>query len=207
MIRDSHPFDLLADEIRGCRRCSNRFAMTMTAHAPRPVFWCHPSAVILVAGQAPGRRVHASGTPFDDPSGARLRNWMGVSREEFYDHRRIAFLPMAFCFPGTTRGGSDLPPPGICCRTWHARVLAGLPNVRLQILLGGHAHRWHLGEAVRGGVFETVSHWRKWAPAIFALPHPSWRNNARLRAAEGFEEELLPALRTRVGQLLYDRDQ
>ena len=141
----------LADEIRACRLCADRFAATKTAHAPRPVAWFEPSATILIAGQAPGMRVHQSGIPFDDPSGDRLRDWLGVDRETFYDRTRIAIVPMAFCFPGYDAKGSDLPPPRICGQTWHARVMSALPNIRLRLIVGGYAHRYHLGVRTGGG--------------------------------------------------------
>ena len=193
----------LADEIAACRLCADRFAETATAHAPRPVVWFRPGARLLVAGQAPGVRVHNSGRPFDDPSGERLRDWLGLSREEFYDLDRVAVVPMAFCFPGYDAKGADLPPPGVCGRTWHARVMAALANVELTVLVGGHAHRYHLG--VKTGVTETVKAWRAHAPGVFPLPHPSWRNTAWLKKNPWFEAEVLPALRPRVREVMDER--
>tara|TARA_Y100001933_G_scaffold124976_1_gene124725 strand:- start:100 stop:708 length:609 start_codon:yes stop_codon:yes gene_type:complete len=190
----------LAEDIRDCRLCTGRFAATATAHAPRPVVWFRPGARILIAGQAPGLRVHRSGKPFDDPSGERLRDWLGMSADEFYDLDRVAVVPMAFCFPGYDAKGSDLPPPAICGQTWHDRVMACLSAVRLTVLVGGHAHRYHLG--VRTGVTETVRNWRDHGPGIFALPHPSWRNTAWLKKNPWFEAEVLPALRAGVRQVL-----
>ena len=190
----------LAEDIRDCRLCTGRFAATATAHAPRPVVWFRPGARILIAGQAPGLRVHRSGKPFDDPSGERLRDWLGMSADEFYDRARVAVVPMAFCFPGYDAKGSDLPPPAICGQTWHDRVMACLSAVRLTVLVGGHAHRYHLG--VRTGVTETVRNWRDHGPGIFALPHPSWRNTAWLKKNPWFEAEVLPALRAGVRQVL-----
>jgi uracil-DNA glycosylase len=193
----------LAEEIAACRLCADRFAATATAHAPRPVVWFRPGARVLVAGQAPGMRVHGSGIPFDDPSGDRLRGWLGLSREEFYDRDRVAVVPMAFCFPGYDAKGADLPPPGICGRTWHDRVMAALTEVRLTVLVGGYAHRYHLG--TRAGVTETVKAWREQAPGVFPLPHPSWRNTAWLTRNPWFEAEVLPALRDRVREVMDDR--
>ncbi|MAU51950.1 MAG: uracil-DNA glycosylase [Roseovarius sp.] len=190
----------LAEDIRDCRLCTGRFAATATAHAPRPVVWFRPGARILIAGQAPGLRVHRSGKPFDDPSGERLRDWLGMSADEFYDLDRVAVVPMAFCFPGYDAKGSDLPPPAICGQTWHDRVMACLSAVRLTVLVGGHAHRYHLG--VRTGVTETVRNWRDHGPGIFALPHPSWRNTAWLKKNPWFEAEVLPALRAGARQVL-----
>ncbi|SFQ45757.1 Uracil-DNA glycosylase [Roseivivax halotolerans] len=190
----------LADEIRACRLCADRFAATKTAHAPRPVAWFDPSATILVAGQAPGMRVHQSGIPFDDPSGDRLRDWLGIDRETFYDRTRIAIVPMAFCFPGYDAKGSDLPPPRICGQTWHDRVMSALPNIRLRLIVGGYAHRYHLG--VRTGVTETVSRWRDAGQGTFPLPHPSWRNTAWLKKNPWFEADVLPALRAGVSEAL-----
>lgn len=191
----------LTEEIAACRLCAARFAATATGHAPRPVVWFRPSARLLIAGQAPGRRVHMSGKPFDDPSGARLRDWLGLSAEAFYDRDRVAVVPMAFCFPGYDGKGSDLPPPGICGRTWHARVMAALHGVRLTVLVGAHAQRWHLGG--RSGVTETVRNWRAHAPGVFALPHPSWRNSAWLKQNPWFEAGLLPVLRARVDEVMH----
>ncbi|UYV36143.1 uracil-DNA glycosylase family protein [Rhodobacteraceae bacterium D3-12] len=192
--------DELSHEIRACRLCAEQFAATKTAHEPRPVAWFSPRARVLIAGQAPGARVHESGVPFDDPSGDRLRDWLGVDRETFYDRNRFAIVPMAFCFPGYDSKGSDLPPPKRCAETWHARVMAGLPEMRLTLLVGGYAHRWHLG--VKTGVTETVAAWRKHAPGVFPLPHPSWRNTAWLKKHPWFGEEVLPALRAAVREAL-----
>ncbi len=200
----------LANRIRACRLCAGRFAETATAHAPRPVVWFRPGARILIAGQAPGARVHASGRPFTDRSGERLRGWLGLDEASFYDQTRIAILPMAFCFPGYDAKGADLPPPPLCAETWRETVLAALGPVRLLVLAGGAAIRWHLGR--RGArptshltVAATVARWRDTAPDLFPLPHPSWRTTAWQRANPWFEAELLPALRHRVTEVLNDR--
>ena len=190
----------LAEEIARCRLCAARFAATKTAHAPRPVPWFRPSARILIAGQAPGARVHASGRPFDDRSGDRLRDWMGVTRDDFYDLTRVACVPMAFCFPGYDARGADLPPPPICRDTWHDAVMAALPRRRLTLVIGAHAQRYHLG--TRAPVTEVVQGWRDHAPARFPLPHPSWRNTGWLRKNPWFEAELVPALRAEVRKAL-----
>jgi len=190
----------LAGEIRACRLCADRFAATETGHAPRPVVWFRPSARLLIASQAPGMRAHLSGRPFDDPSGVRLRDWLGMDEAAFYDRDRVAIVPMGFCFPGYDSAGGDRPPPAICARTWHARVLAQLPDVALIVIVGGAAQRYHLGTRI--GVTETVRGWRAHAPRVFPLPHPSWRNTGWLRRNPWFEAEVLPALRGTVRQVL-----
>ena len=154
----------------------------------------------MIAGQAPGARVHASGRPFTDPSGDRLRDWMGINEDTFYDQSKIAIVPMAFCFPGYDAKGSDLPPPVICGQTWHDRVMQMLGPMPLTILVGGHAHKYHLG--VKTGVNETVSNWRTRAPDVFALPHPSWRNTGWIKKNPWFETDTLPALRAQVRKVL-----
>ncbi|QQA42356.1 uracil-DNA glycosylase family protein [Pelagovum pacificum] len=190
----------LPDRIRACRICVDRFALTATAHRPRPVAWFRPGARLLIAGQAPGLRVHESGVPFDDASGDRLRDWLGLDRSEFYDMDRVAIVPMAFCFPGYDARGSDLPPPKVCSETWHDAVMQDLGAVRLRLLIGAHAHRWHLG--ARGSVTETVANWRDHAPGLFPLPHPSWRNTGWLKKNPWFAEELLPVLKRRVREVM-----
>lgn len=192
----------LSHRIRSCRLCAERFAATATGHSPRPVVWFRPGARILVAGQAPGARVHDSGRPFTDPSGDRLRDWLGLSPAEFYDLSRVSIVPMAFCFPGYDARQADLPPPPICHKTWHAKVMRELGAVPLTVLVGGHAHRFHLG--TRSSVTETVRAWRDHAPRVFVLPHPSWRNTAWLKKNPWFETELLPVLRARVQEVLND---
>lgn len=192
--------DTLIGDIGACRLCAARFAATATAHAPRPVVWFRPGARILIAGQAPGARVHESGRPFTDPSGDRLRDWMGIGETEFYDQTRVAVVPMAFCFPGYDARSADLPPPPICARTWHDRVMQALGPIPLKILVGAHALRFHLGAA--GPVTATVANWRELAPAVFALPHPSWRNTGWLNRNPWFAAELLPVLRERVREVL-----
>ena len=158
------------------------------------------TARILIAGQAPGARVHASGLPFDDPSGDRLRDWMGVDREVFYDRARIAILPMAFCFPGYDAKGSDLPPPKRCAALWRERALSAMPQVELTLLVGGYAQGWHLPGKKRP-VTEVVRSWRDHLPGVLPLPHPSWRNTAWLKKHPWFEAEVVPWLRARVATL------
>jgi uracil-DNA glycosylase len=194
----------LQHDVRACRLCAERFAATATAHQPRPVVWFRPGARLLVAGQAPGARVHESGQPFTDRSGDRLRDWMGVTEAEFYDLTRVAVVPMAFCFPGYDAKGADLPPPAICAATWRNRVLESLGPVQLTLLVGGAAIRWHLGlRPGSGGVTSAVANWRgPAARGVFPLPHPSWRNTGWLKRHPWFEVELLPSLRARVREVL-----
>lgn len=190
----------LKTEISSCKICADRFAATETAHEPRPVTWFAESARILIAGQAPGMRVHNSGKPFTDPSGDRLRDWLGVDEETFYDRRKIAIVPMAFCFPGYNAKGSDIAPPAICAKTWRNRVLDILPNIRLTLLIGGYAQKWHL--KTKGGVTDTVLQWASHQPHAIPLPHPSWRNTAWLAKNPWFEADLLPVLRRLVRENL-----
>ena len=193
--------DDLASEIRACRICADRFAATETAHEPRPVAWFKPGARILIAGQAPGLRVHESGKPFTDPSGDRLRDWMGVDEATFYDQSKVAIVPMAFCFPGYNAKGSDLPPPRICAKTWRQKVVDTLTDVRLTLLIGGYAQKWHLGDSA-SNVTDTVASWRRFVPEALPLPHPSWRNTGWLKKHPWFEADVLPALRKRISEVL-----
>jgi uracil-DNA glycosylase family 4 len=190
----------LVQVIRQCRLCADRFAATATAHRPLPLPWFNPTARLLIAGQAPGLRVHESGRPFTDASGDRLRDWLGLDATQFYDRGQVAIVPMAFCFPGYNNKKSDLPPPKICAQTWHEQVMAALPNVTLRVIVGGAAHRWHLG--TKTSVTETVQSWRSHGPHCCPLPHPSWRNTAWIKKHPWFEAELLPDLRTRVKELM-----
>ncbi|MDO5706113.1 MAG: uracil-DNA glycosylase family protein [Paracoccus sp. (in: a-proteobacteria)] len=188
----------LTDDIRACRLCADRFAMTATAHQPRPVVWFRPGARLLIVGQAPGMRVHLAGRPFADQSGDRLRDWMGVDEATFYDRDRIAIVPMAFCFPGYNARGADLPPPPVCATTWRTRVMDEL-SPRLTLLVGGHAIRWHLGARA---VTAAVAGWRDAPPGIFPLPHPSWRNTGWLKRNPWFADDLLPDLRRAIKEVL-----
>ena len=189
----------VTDEIAACRLCADRFRLTATGHAPNPVVWFRPGARILVASQAPGLRVHRSGRPFDDRSGERLRRWMGVDEATFWDRDRVAIVPMGFCFPGYDAKGADLPPPRLCAATWRERALAHAGDVPVTLLIGGHAQGWHLGP---GRVTDRVRDWRAHAPRAWPLPHPSWRNQAWLRAHPWFEEETVPALQTAIREAL-----
>ncbi|MGH1577814.1 uracil-DNA glycosylase family protein [Planktotalea sp.] len=193
----------LVRDISVCRICEERFAKTATQHQPRPVVWLDPKlprTPILIAGQAPGARVHESARPFTDPSGDRLRDWLGINSTVFYDKRKVAIAPMAFCFPGYNAKGSDLPPPAICAKTWRTRLMQILQPAPLTLVIGGYAMKWHLGGARK--VTDTVRDWKSHAPAVFPLPHPSWRNTAWLKKNPWFEAELLPVLRARVQEVL-----
>lgn len=192
----------IREEIERCRLCADRFAATHTAHAPRPVAWFDGAPKIVIAGQAPGLRVHESGRPFTDPSGDRLRGWMGVDDTVFYDRARIAIVPMAFCFPGYNAKGADLPPPPICARTWRGRVIDHLGTPPLTILVGAYAQKWHLGD--KSPVTTRVSDWQSHAPRVFPLPHPSWRNTAWIKRNPWFSTDVLPALKSRVREVLDD---
>ncbi len=190
----------LQDQISACTLCTDRFAVTATRHRPRPVVWFDGPARILIAGQAPGVRVHETGIPFNDRSGDRLRDWLGLDSTTFYDKQHVSIVPMAFCFPGYDAKGSDLPPPKICAATWHKKVMAELGEVPLTVFVGGYAHRWHLGR--QDSVTATVKNWRDLAPRVFPLPHPSWRNTGWLKKNPWFEDDLLPELRTAVKEVL-----
>ncbi len=193
-------FDSLTESLGTCTLCADRFAKTQTSHDPRPVVWFRQSARLLIAGQAPGMRVHNAGKPFLDPSGDRLRDWMGVEAETFYDRNKIAIVPMAFCFPGYDAKGSDLPPPPICAKTWRTPVLDHLPNIRLTLLIGGYAQKWHL--KTKTSVTKTVAAWKDHAPSAIPLPHPSWRNTGWIKKNPWFERDLLPVLRQSVKDAL-----
>ncbi|MBS0412171.1 MAG: uracil-DNA glycosylase family protein [Proteobacteria bacterium] len=189
--------DTLLDDIRACRACAGELP-----HEPRPVVRVSAETRILICGQAPGRRVHESGMPFTDPSGDRLRAWMGVDWDTFYGHPAIGVAAMAFCFPGTDPKGGDYPPPRRCADLWRRDLLAALPKVELTLLVGGHAQAWALGEAARANMTETVRAWRDYGPARIPLPHPSWRNTAWLKRNPWFEAEVTPYLRSRVAAML-----
>lgn len=194
--------DRLTAEIRACRLCIESPQGRALPHEPRPVFRVSQTARICIAGQAPGTRVHASGTPFTDPSGDRLRAWMGVTPDEFYDVARIAIVPMGFCFPGLDAKGGDLPPRRECAPRWRAPLFETMPQIELVLAIGQYAQAWHLGPSRRKSLTETVAAWEAFYPRCIPLPHPSWRNNAWLGKNPWFEEELLPVLKRDVRRLL-----
>ncbi|MEZ2127286.1 MULTISPECIES: uracil-DNA glycosylase family protein [unclassified Sinorhizobium] len=202
--------EALHAEIAACRICRDVPAggeADALPHEPRPVVVMSSQAKILIAGQAPGLRVHESGLPFNDASGDRLRQWLSVDRDSFYDRNRFAIVPMGFCFPGYDAAGSDLPPRRECAPLWRARVIAAMPQIELVLTVGQYAQAWHLGRARRASMTETVSEWRSYLwrnelPAMLPLPHPSWRNSGWLKRNPWFEEELLPVLQDRVRSLI-----
>lgn len=193
--------------IRACRHCVEAPRGKPLPHEPRPVLRASSTALLAVCSQAPGTKVHLSGTPFTDRSGDRLREWMGVTAQEFYDEARVAIVPMGFCFPGQDEKGADLPPRRECAKLWHGQLFAALPQLELVLAVGSYAQEWHLGEAAGTNLQETMLGWRehlkrKRRPRVLPLPHPSWRNNAWLKENPWFETELLPMLRREVRRLL-----
>ncbi len=187
----------LLSEVRACRVCEAELPL-----GPRPVLRASFSARIVIAGQAPGVRVHESGIPWNDPSGERLRAWLDLDRETFYDEGRIAIVPQGFCYPGRNARGGDHAPRPECAPLWHGRIFALLPHVELTLLVGRYAQAYHLGPRRRPTLTETVRAWRDYLPRYLPLPHPSWRNSAWLARNAWFEAETVPALRQRVHGLL-----
>jgi uracil-DNA glycosylase len=183
-------------DIRACRICAADIE-------PRPILRASATAKLCLVGQAPGSRVHLSGVPWTDPSGDRLRDWLGLDRDTFYDERLIAIVPMGFCFPGLDAKGGDRPPRRECARIWREALFAALPEFKLTILIGGYAQKWHLGARNGESLTQTVKAWRNYAPRYIPLPHPSWRNNAWLKKNPWFDRDLLPYLRGRVRRSLY----
>jgi uracil-DNA glycosylase len=199
--------DSVLAAIRACRYCVEAPQGKPLPHEPRPVLRASSTALLAVCSQAPGMKVHLSGTPFTDRSGDRLREWMGVTAQEFYDEAHVAIVPMGFCFPGQDEKGADLPPRRECAKLWHSQLFAALPQLELVLAVGSYAQEWHLGEAAGTNLQETMLGWRehlkrKRRPRVLPLPHPSWRNNAWLRDNPWFEKELLPVLRREVRRLL-----
>ncbi len=198
----------LLRELRACRVCRDApLRGPPLPHEPRPVIQASATARLCIAGQAPGTRVHASGRPFTDPSGVRLRQWLGLDEARFYDASRVAIVPMGHCFPGLDAKGSDLPPRAECAPLWRDRVFTALPSVELVLAIGQYAQAWHLGPARGATLSQTVAQWRAILdrpvrPQVIPLPHPSWRNNGWLRKHPWFEEELLPVLRVEVARLM-----
>lgn len=190
--------DQLLGEIRACQICQADLP-----EGPRPVVIAEKSAKLLIIGQAPGIRVHKSGIPWNDPSGDRLRDWLDVSRDQFYDARTIAIMPMGFCYPGTMANGGDYPPRPECAPEWHDRLLKHLPNIELTLLAGGYAQKHYLGPRFRKTVTATVEAWQEFLPEnLLPLPHPSWRSRNLVAKNPWFDSELIPELRRRVLGLL-----
>lgn len=187
---------VLAD-IAACRACA-----PYLPHTPRPVTRVSEATRILVAGQAPGRLVHETGLPFNDPSGVRLRQWMGIDRETFYGRPEIGVAAMAFCFPGTNPKGGDYPPPPRCAAMWRPQLLEQLPNVELTLLVGSYSQAWALGDRVGKTMTDTVAAWRTFGSTVLPMPHSSWRNTAWLKRNPWFEADVVPYLRQRVAGIL-----
>lgn len=198
--------DELVNGIESCTICRDTPLKSPLPHEPRPVVRMSATARLAVAGQAPGLRVHESGIPFNDRSGDRLRDWMGIEPEIFYDRSKIAIVPMGFCFPGYDKHGSDLPPRKECAPKWRQAIFELMPQLELVLLIGGYAQDWHLGAAKRRTMTETVANWGEFiaqseGPSFLPLPHPSWRNTGWLRKNPWFEDEVLPYLRDCVQRL------
>lgn len=189
--------DAVLKAARACTLCADRLE-----HEPRPVIRAAPTARLAIIGQAPGRRVHESGIPWDDPSGNRLRDWLAMDPDIFYDETRIAIIPMGFCFPGTDPRGADRPPQPICAPTWHPRLAAHLPNIDLTLLVGSYAQRHYLGKSAGKTLTETVANWRDYLPTMLPLPHPSWRNTSWLKKNPWFETDILPHLRAITAKII-----
>jgi uracil-DNA glycosylase len=185
----------LLAEVRGCTLCAEHLPL-----GPRPVLQLHPAARILIAAQAPGRKVHETGLPFNDASGDRLRHWLGLTREQFYDPELIAILPMGLCYPGKGKSG-DLPPRPECAPRWRAPLLQTLQQLRLTLVIGQYALAYHLPEE-RSGLTQAVENWRRYWPELVPLPHPSPTNNGWLARNRWFERDLVPAVRARVAEVL-----
>lgn len=183
------------DQVRSCRLCEAILPL-----GPKPILQYHSKARILIAGQTPGRRAHDSGIPFNDASGERLRNWLGVDQETFYDPRRIAILPMGFCYPGSGRAG-DLPPRPECAEAWRKRLLSGLRHIQLTLVIGRYAVDWHLPDTAGRSLTEVIAEWERHWPKVLPMPHPSPRNQRWLRDNPWFEELVLPRLRIKFREL------
>lgn len=190
-------FSGLLAEVRACRICEGVLPL-----GPRPVVRMAEGARLLIIGQAPGTKVHETGLPWNDRSGDRLRDWLRMDRDTFYDPGRIAIMPMGFCYPGRLAQGGDAPPRPECAPRWHDRLRAALGSIGLTLLVGSYAQAWYLGCRRKATMTDTVATWREYAPDFIPLPHPSWRNTAWLRRHPWFEAELVPDLRERIEKVL-----
>jgi uracil-DNA glycosylase len=199
-VTKNQTFDELLARVRACTVCA-----AYLPNPPRPILVASPDARLLIVGQAPGRRVHETGIPWNDPSGDLLREWLGMSREAFYGDSRIAIVPTGLCYPGTVNG-SDLPPRPECAPLWHPPLRAALPGIRLTLLVGAYAQAYYLGKRRGRTLTDTVAAWRDFAPDYLPMPHPSPRNRGWLKLNPWFEAEVLPVLRERVGSLLSTGD-
>lgn len=199
--------DRLISEIAACRICVETPLKSPLPHEPRPVCVLSQSARICIAGQAPGTRVHQSGRPFTDPSGDRLRDWLGIGEDVFYNPNQLAIVPMGFCFPGLDAKGGDLPPRRECVAKWHDQIFAEMPQIELVLVIGQYAQAYHLGKAREKTLTATVKNWRQYYESdtprkVIPLPHPSWRNSGWIKKNPWFSKELLPVLKSEVTRLL-----
>jgi len=194
---DDETLEALSARARACTLCAGELPL-----GARPVFRVAATARLLIVGQAPGSKVHATGIPWNDRSGDRLREWTGLEPDIFYDQSRIAIVPMGLCYPGVDAHGGDLPPLPRCAPLWHPAFIRHLPDIRLTLLVGSYAQKFYLGKERRRSLGETVAGWRSYLPKFLPLPHPSWRNTAWLRRNPWFEAELLPDLRRMVRETL-----
>jgi uracil-DNA glycosylase len=208
-MASARPEDLarLTGRIAACRLCVEEPQGAPLPHEPNPILRVSQTARLCIAGQAAGTLAHASSKPFNDPSGVRLRDWMGITPEQFYDEDRLAIVPMGFCFPGLDARGSDLPPRRECAPHWRDRVFAAMPQIELLLVIGQYAQAWHLGSLRGKSLTETVGNWREIlaetdGPKVLPLPHPSWRNNGWIKRNPWFTDELLPVLRAEVARLM-----
>lgn len=190
------PLDCLISEIKQCTLCQQHLPL-----GTRPVLQVSRSAKILIAGQAPGAKVHKTGIPFDDASGDRLRQWMGITKDSFYDAQKIAILPMGFCYPGSGKSG-DLPPRPECALAWRKQLLSAMGNIKLTLVIGTYAQNWHMKDTKQKNLTETVRNWQDYGPLLLPLPHPSPRNNIWLSKNPWFEQDLVPQLKKRVKNLM-----
>jgi uracil-DNA glycosylase len=187
----------LIAEVRACQICAGDLPL-----GPRPIVRGNACAKILIIGQAPGTRVHETGEPWDDKSGERLRNWMNLSSDAFYDENKIAIMPMGFCYPGRASSGGDLPPRPECAPQWHSRIRTQLNQIKLTLLVGSYAQKHYLGKKMAKTMTETIRLWKDFSPDIIPTPHPSWRTTFWLKKNLWFEDEVLPDLRARVKRLV-----
>lgn len=197
MVKSAETLEGLLQRIRGCDVCKADLPL-----GPRPVVRAKASAKLLIIGQAPGTKVHQSGVPWDDPSGDRLREWLNLDAETFYDDTRVAIMPTGFCYPGRDPKGGDNPPRPECAPLWHGPLQAHLKNVRLTLLVGMHAQAYHLGALRQRTMTETVQAWRDYGPDVLPTPHPSWRTTGWMKKNPWFEADILPALQARVAEMV-----
>jgi uracil-DNA glycosylase len=190
-------FEKLIKMVRACRLCRGELPL-----GPRPIIWGNPGAKILIIGQAPGMRVHESGVPWDDKSGERLRDWLSLGANTFYDEDKIAIMPMGFCYPGRAPNGADLPPRPECAPQWHDQILSEMPLVELTLLVGSFAQKYYLGKKAAKTMTETIRLWKIFGPSIVPIPHPSWRVTFWLKKNPWFEDDILPYIRDRVHRLI-----